>query len=126
MNKIEPIILICIIISIFTIRTTLVNAECCRQTIWVLHECSKIPHQKHSFDHPMKDELGVRHLCRSNICYDGTPVDGFYCGLGECTFFGCFCEEGCRTNSKNTTEEAIRIFGLRYNLKRLVEDPNRV
>lgn len=122
MAKTQIINLILVVTLVVAFKSCAVSAECCRRTIWVYHECSKIPHQKHSYDYAMKKELGVQHLCRSNICFDGTPVDGFYCGLGECTLFGCFCDEGCRSNSKNTTAEAVRIFGLRYNLKRLVED----
>lgn len=43
------------------------------------------------------------------ICWDGSNLNGYYCGYGPCNIFGCNCEGGCRTNSKKTVGEAMRL-----------------
>ncbi|KAH8271168.1 hypothetical protein KR018_000759 [Drosophila ironensis] len=35
--------------------------------------------------------------CRTNICADGKPRKGTYCGRGPCNIFGCNCDGGCIT-----------------------------
>lgn len=39
--------------------------------------------------------LGKYHIRSINVCGDGKPPDGHYCGVGQCNIIGCECDHGC-------------------------------
>lgn len=36
-----------------------------------------------------------KRICEVDVCEDGKPSKGTYCGKGSCNIFGCNCDGGC-------------------------------
>lgn len=59
-----------------------------------------------------------KNLCSSEICADGRPLRGTYCGQGSCNMFGCNCDDGCCKNDKGgDKEEAEKLFSQYYGVQ---------
>lgn len=98
MSRTEIATLICVVLlgAIASLNQT--NAECCR-SFTVRYKCNRIA------------------LCSASICYDGTKVEGEYCGYRKCNPFGCDCAGGCRCNSEGLNKSvARRQFSDIYNV----------
>lgn len=88
--------LICVVLFGVIATINLINAECCGPF-------------------PVWYDTTEGQRKRADICYDGTKVDGYFCGHGKCNIFGCNCAGGCRRNGKGfNMNEAIRIFLQSY------------
>ena len=93
-HRVNITIFIVLFITITLINP--LNAECCRDIIHSDPNC-----------------VSKYDSCKS-ICADGTPVQGYYCGVGSCDGIGCKCDGGCRRNSKGFDEdEARRLYHFR-------------
>lgn len=77
-----------------------VNAECCYQESINFQinnqdykECSQFDgfnrFRPHGFRCP------DRIVCGINVCGDGKPANGHFCGVRKCNAFGCDCDGGC-------------------------------
>lgn len=92
-TEIAPLICVVLFGAIATLNGW--NAECCGDKVHAKQE-----------DCPRCDAI---------ICYDGTDLEGFFCGVEEYNVFGCNCDAGCRRNSKRCDrDEAIRLYYERY------------
>lgn len=81
MAKTEVTFLICVVLLSAIVTLNRINAECCWEIILYQYRCHE------------RDPISKAH-----ICYDGTEIDGFFCGNGKCNTFGCRCMGGCRHN----------------------------
>jgi len=46
-----------------------------------------------------------RMAFESKICSDGAKVNGIYCGVGECNWFGRKCDGGCKESGQTAPPE---------------------
>lgn len=61
-------------------------------------------------------EIEIPSELPDNFCYDGLPIPVITgrCGNGACNAFGCNCDGGCRTNLKDSDDEAERLHRVFY------------
>lgn len=108
-SKVLPYIFI-VVLGIIKIATQ-VNAECCREKVQLAHECLD----------------GSHRYCGSLICFDGTISNGGFCGNGQCSIFGCDCDDGCRRNSFGfDRNEAKKLFEEKHNISARFTSPDPI
>lgn len=128
----NPIFLAFLVMATVVIQT---SAECCGAPWNILHVCAGVPHENHYYfpsfpegDYLLKkDSDAYKDKCYSRICPDTkllvSSILGTYCGVGDCNFFGCNCDGGCRTGKDEI--EVIKWFAEKFEFT-LVGKPNSV
>lgn len=56
-------------------------------------------------------------VCTINLCDDGKPISGVYCGKGPCNIFGCNCNGGCIQGNVTKNFYALHgddVYHVRY------------
>lgn len=83
-----------------------VRAECCyREDVVFVNK----KENRSCSDYGASDGVcDVLTLCVIELCGDGLPPTGWFCGVGDCNMFGCNCDYGCIPG------DAKQIFSKRY------------
>lgn len=100
-----------IILSLFVISSIIicVKSECCGKYKLGYTVYSYRRHQGECGDIDGSDYYADRG-CFIDVCYDGKPHPGAYCGQGSCNIFGCNCDDGCIRGPPDSAEDPVENF----------------
>lgn len=112
--------LFCLLVA----QTNVVNGECCHESKIVEYRvlnglCGEV--------NGIKSDDGD---CIIQICADGRPLRGSYCGRRSCNAFGCYCDGGCLSGNwehvlHEKTAKTVEILGVSWQDLSLFRMPDR-